>query len=120
MNLGRLVSRYFALEDFAGRERVPCQQRTGADFRSAPNTRRSPWLAPVEKNEQRRGVRTMCHQVMCERCARPTWSGCGSHIEQALADVPSYERCTCDQDFASALNADSTEGPFVRVFGRGS
>jgi hypothetical protein len=60
----------------------------------------------------------MCHQVMCDKCARPTWIGCGRHIEQALAGVPNHERCSCNQDFAPASNADSTEGPFVRFFRR--
>ena len=39
----------------------------------------------------------MCHQVKCEGCSKPTWSGCGSHVEQALAGVALGERCTCDQ-----------------------
>jgi hypothetical protein len=79
---------------------------------------RKRWLAQFEKNGQRREVRKMCHQVTCETCGRPTWSGCGSHIEQALAAVPNHERCSCDQDFAPASNADSTVGPFTRFFGR--
>jgi len=60
----------------------------------------------------------MCHQVTCEMCARPTWSGCGSHIAQALAGVPNDERCTCDQDVDPALNAGSTEGSSTRLIGR--
>jgi hypothetical protein len=26
---------------------------------------------------------------------KPTWEGCGEHIEDALAGVPMDERCTC-------------------------
>ncbi len=37
----------------------------------------------------------MCHQVQCKRCGKPTWAGCGQHIEQALANVPKDQRCTC-------------------------
>ena len=37
----------------------------------------------------------MCHQVTCATCAKPTWSGCGAHIEQALAGVSPSDRCTC-------------------------
>ena len=37
----------------------------------------------------------MCSQVMCNSCKKPTWSGCGQHIEEALFDVPEQNRCTC-------------------------
>jgi hypothetical protein len=37
----------------------------------------------------------MCHQVQCKRCGKPSWAGCGQHIEQALANVPREKRCTC-------------------------
>ena len=37
----------------------------------------------------------MCMRVNCGRCKRPTWTGCGAHIEQALAGVPAADRCHC-------------------------
>jgi hypothetical protein len=37
----------------------------------------------------------MCHRIECSRCGKPTWAGCGQHIEQALAGVPPGKRCTC-------------------------
>lgn len=37
----------------------------------------------------------MCEQVICTKCGKPTWRGCGEHIELALADVPVPERCAC-------------------------
>jgi hypothetical protein len=37
----------------------------------------------------------MCHRVQCNRCGKPTWAGCGQHIEQALAGVPVSQRCKC-------------------------
>lgn len=37
----------------------------------------------------------MCKKVTCERCGKPTWAGCGEHIEQALEGVPVEQRCTC-------------------------
>lgn len=39
----------------------------------------------------------MCVRVSCDRCAKPTWRGCGEHIEEALAGVPEAERCHCDR-----------------------
>jgi hypothetical protein len=29
----------------------------------------------------------MCRRVTCSKCHKPTWAGCGQHIEQALAGV---------------------------------
>ena len=40
----------------------------------------------------------MCHRTTCRRCSKATWAGCGNHIEQALAGVPTSERCTCAND----------------------
>lgn len=35
----------------------------------------------------------MCRRVTCPTCRKPTWEGCGEHIEEALAGVPEAERC---------------------------
>jgi hypothetical protein len=37
----------------------------------------------------------MCQRVSCKRCGKPTWVGCGRHIEQALRGVPPDQRCAC-------------------------
>lgn len=37
----------------------------------------------------------MCQRVTCPRCGKPTWAGCGAHVEQALAGVPKDQRCQC-------------------------
>ena len=37
----------------------------------------------------------MCRRVSCSQCGRPTYAGCGAHVEQVLADVPPAERCRC-------------------------
>jgi hypothetical protein len=42
----------------------------------------------------------MCSQIRCPKCGRPTWTGCGAHIEQALANVPKADRCTCREQAA--------------------
>jgi hypothetical protein len=44
----------------------------------------------------------MCSQVKCRTCGKPTWSGCGAHIEQALANVPKDQRCKCNEARAPA------------------
>lgn len=37
----------------------------------------------------------MCHKVTCDVCGKPTWEGCGDHIEHALVGVPVADRCHC-------------------------
>ena len=54
----------------------------------------------------------MCHQIICPNCRQPTWTGCGRHIEAALANIPVDERCTCDRPEPSGA------GFWGRLFGR--
>ena len=35
----------------------------------------------------------MCRAVTCKTCGKATWSGCGRHVDQALAGVPRSNRC---------------------------
>lgn len=35
----------------------------------------------------------MCSKVICRQCKKPTWSGCGEHIEEALAGIAKADRC---------------------------
>ena len=37
----------------------------------------------------------MCSKEKCGRCGKWTWSGCGEHIDEALAGVPKEQICTC-------------------------
>jgi len=39
----------------------------------------------------------MCRRVDCPKCGRPTFAGCGRHVEQVLGDVPPAERCRCGE-----------------------
>lgn len=43
----------------------------------------------------------MCQKVTCAQCGKPTWKGCGEHIEEALAGVPVSQRCTCPREGAA-------------------
>ena len=40
----------------------------------------------------------MCMRVTCPKCGKPTFSGCGAHIEQVLGDVPKEQRCRCREE----------------------
>ena len=55
----------------------------------------------------------MCSRTTCRDCGKATWSGCGLHIEEALAGVPASERCTC-----ATTPAASSGGFFSRLRGR--
>jgi hypothetical protein len=35
----------------------------------------------------------MCREVPCKTCAKTTWAGCGQHVDQVMARVPSGQRC---------------------------
>lgn len=37
----------------------------------------------------------MCRRVDCSKCGRPTYSGCGAHVEQVLGGVALADRCRC-------------------------
>ena len=39
----------------------------------------------------------MCSPINCSTCNKITWSGCGEHIEQALAGIPEEQLCTCNK-----------------------
>jgi hypothetical protein len=40
----------------------------------------------------------MCRRVECSKCGRPTFAGCGAHVEQVLRDVPRADRCRCREE----------------------
>jgi hypothetical protein len=47
----------------------------------------------------------MCRRITCERCGKPSFAGCGMHVEQVLANVPREQRCRCHE-----VAKPSTEG----------
>lgn len=38
----------------------------------------------------------MCRRAVCQSCGKVTYEGCGRHVEQVLAGVPSPQRCRCE------------------------
>lgn len=38
----------------------------------------------------------MCYAVECPRCHKTTWSGCGQHVADVMANVPASQQCTCN------------------------
>jgi hypothetical protein len=37
----------------------------------------------------------MCRKVVCDKCKKWTWTGCGQHIQQALMNIPQDQICKC-------------------------
>ena len=56
----------------------------------------------------------MCRRITCDKCNKPTYAGCGAHIEQVLGDVPKAKRCSCAETAQAAPPAG--EKPFWRLW----
>ncbi len=54
----------------------------------------------------------MCSPAPCSRCGKTTWRGCGQHVEQALAGVPTEQRCACATDTPPASAWLPNNGPW--------
>jgi hypothetical protein len=60
----------------------------------------------------------MCRKVKCSKCGKPTFAGCGMHVEQVLADVPPAERCRCAEEPRNDSGEKAAGQPFwKRLFG---
>ena len=57
----------------------------------------------------------MCRRINCSKCGKPTFAGCGAHIEQVLAGVPVADRC---QGHAKEANSGEGKGFFASLFGK--
>lgn len=55
----------------------------------------------------------MCRRVTCPKCKKPSWAGCGAHVESVLGDVPKAERCRCRE--AGAELASPSEGFMAKL-----
>ncbi len=49
----------------------------------------------------------MCRRVTCNECRKPTFAGCGLHVEQVLGDVPADARCRCREERAAKKADDA-------------
>lgn len=52
----------------------------------------------------------MCQRVTCPQCGKPTYAGCGAHIEQVLGSVPKDQRCKCREAAAEASKGEPPKG----------
>lgn len=58
----------------------------------------------------------MCRRVECAECKKPTYAGCGMHVEHVLADVPREERCAC-RDAPKKKEGAAEPSALRRLFG---
>lgn len=54
----------------------------------------------------------MCRRIDCRKCGRPTYAGCGMHVEQVLGNVPPAQRCHCREEREEAGSGPG--GPGIR------
>ncbi|MCK6548847.1 hypothetical protein L6R52_23585 [Myxococcota bacterium] len=52
----------------------------------------------------------MCRAVVCPTCKKPTWAGCGAHVEQVLGHVPKDQRCKCREQNAQSGGGGKGKG----------
>ena len=57
----------------------------------------------------------MCRRVDCRKCGRPTFTGCGAHVEQVLGDVPRAERCRCREEQPKQSTGDAPQDLRLRL-----
>lgn len=63
----------------------------------------------------------MCRRITCATCGKPTWAGCGAHVEQVLRDVPPAQRCQghAPKKHDAGASAGAHRPSFVeRLFGK--
>ncbi len=60
----------------------------------------------------------MCRRVTCSRCGKPSFSGCGAHVEQVLGDVPHAQRCKCNERAASTPTNSTSSASSWWPFGK--
>lgn len=64
----------------------------------------------------------MCQRVVCSNCGKPSYSGCGRHIEAVLGDVAPENRCHCRETPTKAAPAaeERSKGRLLSCLGGSS
>ncbi|MFF0390824.1 hypothetical protein ACFYS8_19350 [Kitasatospora sp. NPDC004615] len=55
----------------------------------------------------------MCRRTTCKTCNKPSYAGCGMHVEQVLAGIPKSQRCSC-----TPADKAASGSWLSRIFGR--
>lgn len=61
----------------------------------------------------------MCRRVQCPKCGKPTFAGCGMHVEQVLGGIPIQHRCHCreNEQLTTRARARNAMVTLRRLFG---
>ena len=59
----------------------------------------------------------MCVRINCEQCGKPSYAGCGRHVEQVLGNVPRDQRCRCREE-GTLAKAPKQPSLRERLFGK--
>ena len=60
----------------------------------------------------------MCRATRCKTCGKTTWAGCGQHIRQVKAGVPTKDWCHGQHTPAEKAAAGSGGSFLSKLFGR--
>lgn len=55
----------------------------------------------------------MCRSVTCRVCGKTTWAGCGNHVGQVKAGVPSNQWCSGEHSSSERAAAKQERGGFL-------
>ena len=65
----------------------------------------------------------MCQRITCSSCGKPSFAGCGRHVEAVLGDVPPADRCQCRERAEPTAEKPGSAAPvkswFRSFFGSG-
>jgi len=63
----------------------------------------------------------MCQRVTCKSCGKPTYAGCGRHIEAVLGDVAPEARCRCRESATKPAPQSGKRGSWLAsILGKSS
>lgn len=66
-------------------------------FANPKNEAGEPFRATTGSYRRNHGEMPMCRRTECPDCKKPSYAGCGRHIDQVLGDVPPADRCHCHE-----------------------
>lgn len=56
----------------------------------------------------------MCYPILCPRCGKTTWDGCGLHVADVMSTVAQDQQCRCDTDPSADAFGRAMEVPSDR------
>ena len=57
----------------------------------------------------------MCQRITCRKCGKPSFAGCGRHVESVLGDVPVAKRCPGHTKDSTPTSAEGSPGLLKRL-----